>query len=297
LKKKYKSFAKLNLFLSVTSKREDGYHNLNSLMTQIDLYDDIHIDFAKQEISIACDHPDVPEDESNLVYQAAQLFYSSLKTKEVGQALYQTPGFKIIKRIPPGGGLGGGSSNAAAVLIALNDYNNKPFSKQKLMQMGLSLGADVPFFIFGCPAIAKGIGEKLEKVSKLKQYHLILCDPGVAASTSNVYKNIDFRLTSKQKYNINTGLNVPLKGQEFDVRELMHNDLEESACRLYPAIKETKEEMALLLQQRVHMTGSGSSLFALFSDFKKAKKNFDMLTEKWAESKRKVFLSSFNEQY
>jgi 4-diphosphocytidyl-2-C-methyl-D-erythritol kinase len=292
LKQKYKSFAKLNLFLYVTAKREDGYHDLNSLMTQINLYDDIHIDFTKKEISIICDHPNVPEDESNLIYQAVQLFYSSLKTK--GEK--QTPGFKIIKRIPPGGGLGGGSSNAAIVLIALNNYNNMPFSKQQLMQMGLSLGADVPFFIFGCPAIAKGVGEKLEKVPKLKQYHLVLCDPGVSASTSKVYKNIDFRLTSKQKYNMNTGLNVPLRGQEFDVMDLMHNDLEESACRLYPEIKETKEEMAFLLQQKVHMTGSGSSLFALFSDSQKAKKGFETLAESWVKSKRKVFLSSFNEQ-
>jgi 4-diphosphocytidyl-2-C-methyl-D-erythritol kinase len=293
LKKKYKSFAKLNLFLHVTSKRDDGYHNLHSLMTQIDLYDDIHIDFSKKELSIACDHPDVPEDESNLVYKAALLFYDSLKTK----GMKQTPGFKIIKKIPPGGGLGGGSSNAAVVLKALNNYNNKPFSKQKLMQMGLSLGADVPFFIFECPAIAKGVGEKLEKVSKLKPYHLILCDPGVAASTSKVYKNIDFRLTSKQKYNMNTGLNVPLRGQEFDIKDFLHNDLEESACRLYPEIKETKEEMAFLLQQKVHMTGSGSSLFTLFSDYQKAKKGLQTLAESWAEREKRVFLSSFKEQF
>ena len=290
--KKYNSFAKINLFLYVTSKRKDGYHNLHSLMTQIDLCDDIDIDFTKKEISIACDHPDVPEDESNLAYKAVVLFYHSLKTK----ACEENKGLsiEIIKRIPPGGGLGGGSSNAAAVLTALNNYYKNPFSKAELMTMGLRLGADVPFFIFGHPAIAKGVGERLEKVLNLRPYHLVLCDPGVAASTAEVYKNIDFRLTANQKYNMYTGLNESLRGQEFDVRDQMHNDLEESACRLYPEIKETKEEMVVLLQRKVYMTGSGSSLFALFSARENAKKGFDRLLKKWAKSKRKVFLSSFN---
>ena len=290
--KRVKSFAKINLFLYVTSKREDGYHNLHSLMTQIDLCDDIYLDFSKKDLSITCDHSDVPEDESNLAYKAADRFYHSLKTNccEEKKGL----SIEIIKRIPPGGGLGGGSGNAATVLTALNAHYKKPFSKAELMKMGLNLGADVPFFIFGGPAIAKGVGERLEKVPTLRPYHLVLCDPGIAASTAKVYKNIDFRLTSDQKYNNDTGLNVPLRGQEFDVRDQMHNDLEESACRLYPEIKETKEEMALLLQRKVVMTGSGSSLFALFSARENACRGYERLLKKWAGSKRKVFLSSFS---
>ncbi len=290
---KYKSFAKINLFLFVTSKREDGYHNLHSMMTQIDLCDDIYIDFIdKKKMSVTCDHPGVPEDESNLALKAAMLFYHSLKRTSSGEKKGLT--IKIIKRIPPGGGLGGGSSNAAAVLTALNAYYKRPFSKAELMKMGLTLGADIPFFLFGSPAIARGVGERLEKVPALRSYYLVLCDPGIAASTAKVYKNIDFTLTSNQKYNMNTGLNVPLRGEEFDVRDQMHNDLEESACRLYPEIKETKEEMALLLQRKVVMTGSGSSFFALFSARENADRGYERLLKKWAGSKRKVFLSSFN---
>lgn len=290
--KRVESFAKINLFLYVTSRREDGYHTLYSLMTQIDLYDDISIDFSKKDLSIVCDHPDVPEDDSNIVYKAVKLFYHSLKLldKRPSNGLL----IKIIKRIPPGGGLGGGSSNAAAILTALNTYHQKPFSKSELMRMGLELGADVPFFIFGSPAIAGGVGEKLEAVPNLKPYYLVLCDPGVAASTAEVYKNLDFRLTPSQKYNMNTGLNIPLRGKEFDVRERLHNDLESSACRLYPEIRETKREMELLLKRKVYMTGSGSSLFALFSAHKNADKGLKKLLEEWVGSKRKVFLSSFN---
>lgn len=287
---KVKSYAKINLFLYVTARRKDGYHDLHSLMTQIDLHDDIHIDFTKKELSIICDHPDVPEDESNLAFKAAVLFFDSLK---INNGKNQGLSIEILKRIPPGGGLGGGSSNAAAVLKALNHYYKMPFSKTELMRMGLSLGADVPFFIFGNAAIAGGVGERLENVPDLGLFHLVLCEPGIAASTAKVYKNIDFRLTSGAKYNINPGLNVLFRGQGFDPGKQLHNDLEESACRLYPGIKGAKEEMESLLQRRVCMTGSGSSLFALFLDHGKAQRGCEKLLKKWAMNDRKVFLSSF----
>lgn len=291
MKKKVASFAKINLFLYVTSRRKDGYHNLYSLMTMIDLCDDLYIGEKEEGISITCDHPDVPEDESNLAHKAAKQFFQSLAKKGCEQR--KGLSIDIVKRIPPGGGLGGGSSNAAAVLMTLNTLYGMPFSKTDLMRLGVRLGADVPFFISGSPAIARGVGERLEPVEGLKPFYLVLCDPGVAASTAMVYKNFDFRLTSKQKYNMNTGLNALLRGQGFDIRGLLHNDLEESACSLYPEIKETKEEMALLLQRDVYMTGSGASLFALFSAREDAVRGYDRLIEKWAGSYKKVFLSSF----
>ena len=286
---KVKSFAKINLFLYITSKRNDGFHNLCSLMTNINIHDDIHLDFSTNKLIITCKHPHVPEDESNIAYKAADLFFNSL---ESGNYKNQKGlSITIEKKIPVGGGLGGGSSNAAAVLTALNNYYKNPFSNSRLMEMGLSLGADVPFFIFNAPAIARGVGEKLEKVENLKPYYLVLYNPGVQALTAKVYKNIDFKLTKKQKYNINTGLSVLLRGIDFDVRDIMHNDLEESACRLYPEIKKAKEEMELLLEKKVFMTGSGSSLFALFTEHENAYKGYEKLLTKW--NKSKVFLSSF----
>ena len=292
MRKHYPSFAKINLFLYITSKREDGYHNLCSLMTQIDLCDDIYLDFTKKDICVTCDHPNVPDNESNLAFKAAQLFYRSLKLKTSDRA--QGLSIEIVKRIPVGGGLGGGSSNAACVLTALNHAFKTPFSKPELMRLGLTLGADVPFFMIGGPAIARGLGEKLEKVTCLRPCHLVLCHPGMGASTAKVYKSIDFRLTLNQKYNRYTGLNVPLQGQGFDLRSGLHNDLEESACRLYPVIKETKQEMEWLLQRRIYMTGSGSSLFALFSDREKAEQGYTRLAKEWANSSKKVFVSSFH---
>jgi len=290
LTKKYTSQAKINLFLYITSKREDGYHTLYSLMTPIDLCDDLYLDFEAEKIRVTCNHPDVPEDESNLAHKAAVLFYDALEEKGYEK---KGLGIEIIKRIPPGGGLGGGSSNAATVLTALNAYHRQLFSKSELMQMGLCLGADIPFFIFKSPAIVKGIGEKLEKAPDLLPYHLVLCNPGVAAATADVYKKYDFELTSNQKYTMNDGLNMLLRGQKFDAGRRMHNDLEGPACSLYPEIRETKEEMELLLHTKVQMTGSGSSLFSLFQARKDAERGCEILLERWAGSKKILFLSSF----
>ncbi len=287
---KFISCAKINLFLYITSRREDGYHTLYSLMTPINLCDDLYIDFEADKIRVICNHPDVPEGESNLAHKAAAMFYDALKDKGYEK---KGIGIEIIKRIPPGGGLGGGSSNAATVLTALNDFYCQPFLKSELMGMGLRLGADIPFFIFGGPAFVRGIGEKLEKAPDLPPYHLVLCDPGVAAATADVYKRYDFELTSNQKYTMNAGLNVPLQGQEFDAGTGLNNDLEGPAYRLYPEIRETKEEMELLLHTKVRMTGSGSSLFALFQARRDAEEGCAILLERWAGSRRKLFLSSF----
>lgn len=287
--KRFVSFAKINLFLHVVSKRSDGYHNLYSLMTRIGLSDDLILDFSSNSIHVGCEHPDVPEDHTNIAFKAAQAFIDTVGDKATVRGL----DIKIEKRIPPGGGLGGGSSNAAAVLTALNEFHGNLLSPGELRTLGVGLGADVPFFIDGRPAIAEGVGEKLTFIEKLVPYTLLLCDPGVPASTIQVYKNIDFRLTKKPNYIKSTGLNVPIRGQSFDIRGLLHNDLEEPAFRLYPEIKKTKEEMTVALQRDVHMTGSGSSLFVLYSDREQAQKGYEALVELWAGSTKKVFLSSF----
>lgn len=292
MKTSIRSFAKINLFLYVTSKRKDGYHNLYTLMTPIDLYDELDLDYSYKRIKVCCDYKGVPEDDSNTAFRAAALFFSSVRKKkldaEIGVAI------NIKKQIPPGAGLGGGSSNAAVILRVLNKTFRYPFSTKELMAMGLAIGADVPFFIFGRPAIATGVGEKLEPVTHLKHYHLVICDPGIVSSTPDVYKNIEFQLTANQKYNMKTGLNVPLRGQEFDIQGRLHNDLEKSACDLHPEIRQTKEEMACLLQREVYMTGSGASLFALYSDQVSAQRGKNLLKKEWSQTPKKVFLSSFN---
>lgn len=288
---KKKSFAKINLFLYVTGKRSDGYHELFSLMAQIDLWDEVEFVFGGSGIRVSCDHSLVPDGETNLAYRAAALFFEAYK-KQMGRDPVDGVSIQIKKQIPVGGGLGGGSSNAATVLMGLNEYCSAVFSKVELMAMGLGLGADVPFFIFGMPALATGVGERLEKHPDLPELYLVLCDPGVSASTPDVFKNLDFRLTSRLNYNMNTGLNALLGEQEGDGREKLHNDLEVSACSLYPEIASAKEEMEFLLKRDVYMSGSGSTLFALFSGPDNARKAYEMLAKKWAKGYKNIFLTS-----
>lgn len=285
-----KSFAKINCFLHVTGKRSDGFHELYSLMAPIDLCDELDIRFEGQKICVICDHPDVPEDETNLAHRAADLFLTALGER-IDKVPVQGVHIRIKKQIPVGGGLGGGSSNAATVLMAMNTHLSHPFSKSELMTMGLVIGADVPFFMVNGPAFASGVGERLVPCSELSAYYLVLCSPGVAASTAKVFKKLEFGLTFRPEYNKNTGSNMLALGQELDGREELHNDLEGSACSLYPGIGSAKEEMGLLLRRNVYMSGSGSSLFALFSGYDAAKAGYELLRKAWFHDPKQVFLS------
>ncbi len=289
---KIDSPAKINLFLHVLGKMADGYHELYSLMTPIDLKDELGLCFDCKGIRVVCDHPGVPGDETNLAHRAAALFMDQCQ-RGLGKAPLAGVEIRIRKNIPLGGGLGGGSSNAASVLMALNERCGNLFDTATLMEMGVALGADVPFFLLRGPAFARGRGEKLARVDNLPGRYILLCDPGVAASTARVFKNLDLGLTSNEKYDINPGSNVLIRGDDADLGLVLHNDLEETACRLYPEIWKTKKEMEMHLGQRVCMSGSGASLFALFSDPEHAQQGHETLSGKWCSGRRKVMVSSF----
>ena len=247
--------AKINLFLQVLGKRPDGYHDLMSLMCCIGLYDTVSLTFGVKKIAVSCHHPGVPEDDKNLAFGAAHLFLKTLKKNE---------GVKIIiqKRIPVAAGLGGGSSNAAAVFLGLNRYYGYPFSTEELMSMGLSIGADVPFFIFQKPAIASGIGEKLEAYQNLKNLKILLVFPDFSVSTADVYKKLNLGLT-KCKKKLKSFL---LNEQRFDPRCHLCNDLEAVTASKYPVINTIKEALLNHGALGALMTGSGPTIFGLFSD-------------------------------
>ncbi len=247
--------AKINLFLQVLGKRPDGYHDLMSLMCCIGLYDTVSLTFGVKNITVSCHHPGVPEDDKNLAFGAAHLFLKTLNKNE---------GVKIIiqKQIPVAAGLGGGSSNAAAVFLGLNRYYGYPFSTEELMSMGLSIGADVPFFIFQKPAIATGIGEKLEAYQNLKNLKILLVFPDFSVSTADVYKKLNLGLTKCEKKLKSFLLNK----QRFDPRYHLCNDLEAVTASTYPVIKTVKEALLSHGALGALMTGSGPTIFGLFSD-------------------------------
>ena len=282
--------AKINLFLYVTGRRSDGYHELFSLMAPLTLSDRLEITRSGKGIRAVCSHPDVPEDDTNLACRAAALFRSAMLDKKK-DCVFQHLTIHIEKKIPVCGGLGGGSSNAASVLLALNDICETPFSTDELMRLGLSLGADVPFFISRTPAFASGVGEKLMPYRQMPPLSVIIVNPGVPASTINVFRKLEFGLTFTPSYIISPSSNALPFGEKLDGRECLHNDLEGPACSLYPEIGTAKKEMALLLERNVYMSGSGSSLFALYSDHEAAEKDYKQLLQARSENMKFVFLS------
>ena len=253
--------AKINLFLQVTGKRPDGYHELFSLMCCVSLFDTIHLHFGGNIIEIESSHPHIPLNETNLAHKAASLFLKSLGV---------TDGVRITieKSIPVSAGLGGGSSNAAGVLTGLNHHFDFPFSRDRLMSMGFSLGADVPFLLFQKPALATGIGEKLEGYPDPLPYHVVLVHPGFRVSTAEVFQNLNLRLTKcKKKFT-----KPSLKKTGYNISLHSCNDLEAVTAARYPVIKSVKEQLLKQGASGALMSGSGPTVFGLFSDRKKADK-------------------------
>jgi len=247
--------AKINLFLQVTGKRPDGYHELFSLMCCLDLFDVIFIHFGGQKIAIDSSNSQIPLDESNIVHKATTLFFNKLKVTD-GVSI------RIEKSIPVAGGLGGGSSNAASTLLGLNQHYGSPFSRAELMSMGLELGADVPFFIFQKPAFASGVGEKLEAYPGSLPYHILLLNPGVEVHTGEVFRNLNLRLTKCKKI-----ITKPsLKQSGFDASLHLCNDLETVTISKYPIIESLKKQLLSHGALGALMSGSGPTVFGLFSD-------------------------------
>ncbi len=267
---KFQSFAKINLFLYVTGKREDGYHDIFSLMCRLKLSDLVTIDFNNStNIEIKCSHPDVPEDNRNIAYKAAELFYKNSGIKDKIK-------ITIEKEIPVGAGLGGGSSNAGYVLNHLNRHYNNLFSRNDLISMGTKIGADVPFFIFEEPAIAEGIGNIL-KPCKLVPYHVILINPGIDVSTSEIYKNVNLGLTKSGKKTKERLLWKNKCKTPFDINGNLWNDLESVTSKIYPEIDIMKKLLNSTNSDNVLMAGSGSTVFGLYLNKESAEKAFETL--------------------
>jgi 4-diphosphocytidyl-2-C-methyl-D-erythritol kinase len=249
--------AKINLRLEILNKRKDGYHELRTVFQKISLHDTLHFSLKKEKgVSIVSDHPNLPVGKTNLVYKAAQSMSTALD--------YQGGvHIEIKKQIPLGAGLGGGSSNAATTLKALNRLLKGNLSKKKLMEMGLEIGADVPFFISEGAAIGSGIGEQLKKVT-LPDLQYVLIYPNFEVSTRWAYQN--FVLTNQR---IHFNLHKFLKTPE-GISSILFNHLEEVVSRKYPQISVMKSILHSMGALGALMTGSGPTVFGLFQDDKSA---------------------------
>jgi len=261
--------AKVNLRLEILNRREDGYHELRTVLQKISLHDTLHFSLKKEKrISITTDHPDLPVGENNLVYMAAQ---SILKSSNYHGGIH----IKIEKRIPLGAGLGGGSSNAAITLKALNQLLALRLPIKELMGMGLGIGADVPFFFLKGAAIGSGIGERLKK-KELPTLWYVLIYPNFEVSTRWAYQN--FVLTNQQ-FHIN--LHKFLKTPE-GISSILFNHLEEAVSRKYPQIGIMKNILFSVGALGALMTGSGPTVFGLFRDDNSATGAYEKIKKKVA---------------
>ena len=257
--------AKVNLSLRVVGKRRDGYHLIDTIMVPVDLYDEIEIARARPgaKISVTCDDPKIPAGEKNLAYKAAALL--------LGKDAAKTPvAIHIKKRIPAGAGLGGGSSDAAAVLVGLNRLLRLKKNRRQLLRLAAKIGADVPFFIIRRPARARGIGERLKPLKSPGRLWLVIAYPGFPVSTAWAYRSLSFKLT---KNIVKTSLNRhvwPLRGSTIE----LVNDLEKPVFRRYPKVARLKRKLAEAGAAGTLMSGSGSSVFGIFSSGDKARRAF-----------------------
>ena len=265
---KIKAHAKINLTLDILGKREDGFHELESVMQQLDLADDITIvDLPNKKITIEC--TGIPK-KKNLVFKSVIFMRNKFKVEK---------GVKITikKNIPVAAGLGGGSADAAAVIKGLNKLWKLGLSEEEMVDFASDIGSDVPFSIMGGVAVAKGRGEKLHKIDGMPSFDVVVINPGFGIRTKEGYLNLD-----KKNYGQKRATVKMLKDLSRDNIALnLHNDFEHSIFKKYPDLKEIKEELERQGADAAIMSGSGSSVFGIFKDKEEAKEAYDKLKGKY----------------
>ena len=249
-----KAPAKVNYLLDVIRRRPDGYHDLRMVMQRVDLCDNISITLNDApRIKVTCGKKGVPDGPGNIAWKAARIMLDIAGTDQ-GAVI------EITKNIPVAAGLGGGSSDAATVLMGMNELLELRLSDRRLMEIGVRLGADVPFFIFKKTALAEGIGEELTAMPAIPKAWILLVNPGVHVSTAWVYSTL--QLTNRGELNRLPRFFATVE----DLCSIFSNDLETVTIPAFPVIAEIKENLLRLGAVASMMSGSGPTVFGLFRD-------------------------------
>lgn len=271
------AFAKLNLTLDVLGKRDDGYHDLKSVMQTISIRDDIEIDIGTgKPWTLECDKDDIPTDERNLAWKAAKIYLDAMGKDPDGLSI------RITKRIPSQAGMGGGSADAAAVLRALNRHYGEPLSILALAELGAQVGSDVPFCTLCGTAMVEGRGERLRKLPDMPDCVFVVCKPDFSVSTPELYAKIDQCTIAKHPDN-QAMESAILAGDLGRVAENVWNVFDPVVTEEHLElnyIKSLCNTYGALTQQ---MTGSGSAVFAIMPSFEYAAVLCGMLKDNYPQ--------------
>ena len=276
------AFAKINLGLDVLGKREDGYHEVRMIMQTIRMYDQLDMRKSVEPgIHLTTNKKYIPVDENNLVWRAAKLMMDTCGIME-GVSIH------LHKVIPVAAGMAGGSSDAAATLVGMNRLFHCGLSKEKLMELGVQIGADVPYCVLRGTALAEGIGEKLTVLPPMPDCWILIGKPGISVSTKYVYTTLD--LNTDTVHPDIDGMKKALEdGNLYGITERMGNVLQDVTIPAYPEVERIKEQMKTLGAVNAMMSGSGPTVFGIFDNEEKAQETFQKLRE--SGSCQQVFLT------
>lgn len=282
------AYAKINLFLDITGRRPDGYHTIAGVMQSVSLCDDVTVELSPTDsgtggIFLTCSDPALPTDRGNLGFRAAEAFLTA--ARGVGMEQDMAVHIHIRKRIPSPAGLAGGSADAAAVLTGLNQLCGFPLAGEQLSRVGLSLGADVPFCLSGGTRITKGVGEKLTPASPLPPCHILIACAGEGVSTPWAYRALDHRFGgfapgsyTPRTEALRTLLSSLERGELSGVGANAFNLFETVVLPGHTVARRLRESMEKAGAVCARMSGSGPSIFGLFSSAGEAMSLCDQLT-------------------
>ncbi len=269
---KLRAYAKINLGLDVLRRREDGYHDVKMIMQTIQMYDMLEMEKSEQPgIHLTTNLSYIPVNENNLVYKAVKLLMDQYRIEE-GITI------SLNKFIPVAAGMAGGSSDAAAALVGVNRMFQLGLTRQQLMELGVKIGADVPYCVMRGTALAEGIGEKLTALPPMPQCYVLIGKPGISVSTKFVYTNLNLG-TDTHHPDIDGMIQALQNGDLYGITDRMENVLESVTIPAYPVIETIKDHMKAHGAVNAMMSGSGPTVFGIFDDKEKAEYACEKLRE------------------
>lgn len=269
---KLRAYAKINLGLDVLRRRENGYHDVKMIMQTIQMYDMLEMEKSEQPgIHLTTNLSYIPVNENNLVYKAVKLLMDQYRIEE-GITI------SLNKFIPVAAGMAGGSSDAAAALVGVNRMFQLGLTRQQLMELGVKIGADVPYCVMRGTALAEGIGEKLTALPPMPQCYVLIGKPGISVSTKFVYTNLNLGPDTHHP-DIDGMIQALQDGDLYGITDRMENVLESVTIPAYPVIETIKDHMKAHGAVNAMMSGSGPTVFGIFDDKEKAEYACEKLRE------------------